>query len=52
MKRVININADPEDATHYNHTLALVGDVRRTLEKLNQALGPPLADKQMAGSLR
>jgi 3D-(3,5/4)-trihydroxycyclohexane-1,2-dione acylhydrolase (decyclizing) len=46
VKRVININADPADATHYNHTLALVGDVRRTLEKLNQALGVPFADKQ------
>ena len=46
VKRVINLNADLDDATHYNQTLALVGDVRRTLEKLNQALGPPLADKQ------
>ncbi len=27
VKRVININADLDDATHYNHTLALVGDV-------------------------
>jgi 3D-(3,5/4)-trihydroxycyclohexane-1,2-dione acylhydrolase (decyclizing) len=40
VKRVININADLEDANHYNHTLALVGDVRRTLAKLNQELGP------------
>jgi 3D-(3,5/4)-trihydroxycyclohexane-1,2-dione acylhydrolase (decyclizing) len=39
VKRVININADVEDATHYNHTLALVGDVRRTLQQLNAALG-------------
>ena len=38
VKRVININADVDDATHYNHTLALVGDVRRTLKKLNDAL--------------
>jgi 3D-(3,5/4)-trihydroxycyclohexane-1,2-dione acylhydrolase (decyclizing) len=45
VKRVININADVEDATHYHHTLALVGDVRRTLEKLNQALGPGAADR-------
>ena len=45
VKRVININADVDDATHYHHTLALVGDVRRTLEKLNQALGPGAADK-------
>ncbi len=35
VKRVININADVEDATHYRHTLALVGDIRLTLEKLN-----------------
>jgi 3D-(3,5/4)-trihydroxycyclohexane-1,2-dione acylhydrolase (decyclizing) len=46
VKRVININADMDDVTHYNHTLALVGDVRRTLEKLNQALGPVGAEKK------
>jgi 3D-(3,5/4)-trihydroxycyclohexane-1,2-dione acylhydrolase (decyclizing) len=39
VKRVININASLDDVTHYHHTLALVGDVRRTFEKLNQALG-------------
>jgi 3D-(3,5/4)-trihydroxycyclohexane-1,2-dione acylhydrolase (decyclizing) len=39
VKKVVNINADLEDATHYRHTLALVGDVGRTLAKLNQALG-------------
>jgi 3D-(3,5/4)-trihydroxycyclohexane-1,2-dione acylhydrolase (decyclizing) len=39
VKRVININADLDDATHYNHTLALMGDVRRTLASLNEALG-------------
>jgi 3D-(3,5/4)-trihydroxycyclohexane-1,2-dione acylhydrolase (decyclizing) len=39
VKQVININADLDDARHYNRTLALVGDVRRTLKKLNQALG-------------
>ena len=39
VKRVININADVEDALHYGSTLALLGDVRRTLAKLNQALG-------------
>ena len=36
---VININADPEDAVHYNRTLALVGGVRPTLTRLNQELG-------------
>ncbi|PWB49491.1 MAG: thiamine pyrophosphate-binding protein [Anaerolineales bacterium] len=40
VKRVININADIEDATHYHQTLALVGDVRRTLQRVIQALGP------------
>ena len=40
VKQVINLNADLDDSTHYNHTLALVGDVRRTLAKLNQALDP------------
>ncbi len=39
VKRVININADFEDATHYRHSLALVGDAERTLGRLNQALG-------------
>ena len=46
VRQVINLNADPGDATHYNHTLALVGDVRRTLARLNAALGPPGADKR------
>ena len=45
VKRVINLNANLEDATHYRHTLALVGDVRRTLEKLNQALGAEIGNK-------
>jgi 3D-(3,5/4)-trihydroxycyclohexane-1,2-dione acylhydrolase (decyclizing) len=39
VKRVININADLDDASHYHRTLVLVGDVRRTLAKLNQELG-------------
>ncbi len=46
VKRVININADPDDASHYHHTLALVGEARATLEKLNQALGPESTKKQ------
>ncbi len=45
VKHVININADPEDATHYSRTLALVGDVSKTLEKLNDALGTEIPDK-------
>ncbi len=40
VKRVININADLDDAIHYRHTLALLGDVRLTLARLNQELGP------------
>ncbi|PKN98601.1 MAG: thiamine pyrophosphate-binding protein, partial [Chloroflexi bacterium HGW-Chloroflexi-5] len=38
VKQVININSDPEDALHYNHTLALTGDAASTLRLLNQAL--------------
>jgi 3D-(3,5/4)-trihydroxycyclohexane-1,2-dione acylhydrolase (decyclizing) len=38
VKHVISINADLDDATHYHHTLPLVGDVDRTLERLNLAL--------------
>ncbi len=45
MKRVINLNADVDDATHYTHTLALIGDVRQTLAKLNDALGSERTDK-------
>ena len=52
VRRVINLNADIDDATHYNHTLALVGDVRRTLAKLNLALGPAgQRQSRMVGSL-
>jgi 3D-(3,5/4)-trihydroxycyclohexane-1,2-dione acylhydrolase (decyclizing) len=43
--RVININADFDDVSHYNNTFMLIGDVRQTLEKLNQAFGPELAEK-------
>ena len=45
VERVININADMDDASHYHHTLALVGDVRRTIEILNRALGPERGEK-------
>lgn len=33
-KRVININGDLNDATHYNHTLALTGDISVIAERL------------------
>jgi 3D-(3,5/4)-trihydroxycyclohexane-1,2-dione acylhydrolase (decyclizing) len=45
VQSVINLNADLEDATHYHHTLAMVGDVRRTLVELNQAMGIGSSDK-------
>lgn len=45
VQRVIAINADLDDATHYNATLALVGDVRRTLARLNAALASPGTEK-------
>ena len=45
VERVININADPGDALHYNRTLALVGGIPATLDKLNQALGGAATEK-------
>jgi 3D-(3,5/4)-trihydroxycyclohexane-1,2-dione acylhydrolase (decyclizing) len=44
--RVISLNADVDDATHYRHTMALVGDVRRTLERINASLGATKAGKE------
>ncbi|MEW6755277.1 MAG: thiamine pyrophosphate-binding protein, partial [Candidatus Latescibacterota bacterium] len=38
VRQVINVNADPDAATHYADTTALVGDAGATLERLNQAL--------------
>lgn len=38
VKRVININMNLSDATHYQDTLALVGDAALTLKKFNQIL--------------
>lgn len=35
VKRVVNINPDIDDATHYADTLALVGDAAATLSQLN-----------------
>lgn len=45
VQHVININADLDDATHYSCTLALVGEVSLTLEKLNDALGKARPEK-------
>ena len=36
VERVININADPDAAMHYNKTTALIGDAASTLRQLNQ----------------
>ncbi len=38
VKRVININADIDDALHYQNTLALVGDIQATLDELFRVL--------------
>jgi 3D-(3,5/4)-trihydroxycyclohexane-1,2-dione acylhydrolase (decyclizing) len=47
VERVVNINADVDDALHYHHTLALVGDVRQSLSLLNRALdNRPAVNKQ------
>ncbi len=36
--RVVNVNADPDAALHYNRTAALVGDAAATLARLNAEL--------------
>ncbi len=38
VRNVINLNADLEDASHYRHTQAMVGDIKATLAKLNDVL--------------
>lgn len=38
VKHVININADINDALHYSDTLALVGDIGKTLKQLSGLL--------------
>jgi len=38
VRRVINVNADPDAALHYGRTIALVGDAGPTLQKLNEHL--------------
>jgi len=45
VKRVINVNADLGDATHYQDTLALVGDAGLTLAQLNQILADKVGVK-------
>ncbi len=41
MREVININADLDDVTHYNHTLALQGDIGAILRRLTPMLERP-----------
>jgi 3D-(3,5/4)-trihydroxycyclohexane-1,2-dione acylhydrolase (decyclizing) len=38
VRRVININTDIDDATHYVDTVALIGDGARTIRELNERL--------------
>ncbi len=38
VKQVINLNTDIDSATHYNKTLALVGDAGSTLRHLNEVM--------------
>jgi len=38
VRRVININTDPDAATHYGQTIALVGDAGPTLRRLIETL--------------
>ena len=38
VKGVININADIEAGTHYTRTIALIGDIKATLIRLNEEL--------------
>ena len=48
---VVNINADPETATHYGKTMALVGDAAGTLRKLNHALSVSRVAKRLSFGL-
>ncbi|MHB1122775.1 MAG: thiamine pyrophosphate-dependent enzyme [Ramlibacter sp.] len=43
-RHVININADLTDATHYNNTLALAGDITMVIGQLLEALGDQAVD--------
>ncbi len=49
---VVNVNADPAAATHYANTIALVGDLERTLEALCDELDQlPIASDHSAAWL-
>jgi 3D-(3,5/4)-trihydroxycyclohexane-1,2-dione acylhydrolase (decyclizing) len=51
VQHVININGDPRDATHYNSTLALTGDIGAVIGQLLAALGEA-GEGERAGWLR
>ncbi|MGV9863509.1 thiamine pyrophosphate-dependent enzyme [Rhodococcus koreensis] len=36
--QVVNVNTDPADVVHYNHTIPLLGDAKLTLTRLIEAL--------------
>jgi 3D-(3,5/4)-trihydroxycyclohexane-1,2-dione acylhydrolase (decyclizing) len=57
VEQVININGDIEAAGHYNRSIALLGDVKSTLQHLNRALqaagiGQPPADSDWLAACR
>jgi 3D-(3,5/4)-trihydroxycyclohexane-1,2-dione acylhydrolase (decyclizing) len=47
VKHVININADINDATHYNHTLPLIGDIGETVKRLSGFLKDVSSQKHL-----
>ena len=50
VQQVVNINADPYTAGHYNKSMAMVGDITATLMRLNQELGRQARGKDAATS--
>jgi 3D-(3,5/4)-trihydroxycyclohexane-1,2-dione acylhydrolase (decyclizing) len=48
VRHVVNINADPIDAQHYNETTALLGDAAAICERLARALPRPLSRAKSA----
>jgi len=50
VEKVVNINGDVEAAGHYNRAIALIGDVKNTLAKLNRTLQAAPADSEETGS--
>src|SRR5262249_57247309 len=48
-RAVVNINGDLADATHYNHTLALPGDISAVAERLAAPPREPEAARHKRG---